>query len=57
MKFNSEPHKIYYNDFHDSLTAYRYCVADERLLETVRFLDVGDGAGWELLQVSLLACG
>lgn len=29
----------------------RYCLADDRLLEAVKFLDLGDGAGWELLQV------
>ncbi|KAF8380732.1 hypothetical protein HHK36_028222 [Tetracentron sinense] len=28
-----------------------YCLADDRLLEAVNFLDLGDGAGWELLQV------
>lgn len=32
----------------------RYCLADDRLLEAVRFLDLSDGAGWELLQVSKL---
>ena len=31
----------------------RYCLADDSLLEAVRFLDLGDGAGWELLQVGL----
>lgn len=31
---------------------HRYCLADDRLLEAVKFLDLGDGAGWELLQVS-----
>ncbi|KAL5834639.1 hypothetical protein ACOSQ4_014136 [Xanthoceras sorbifolium] len=30
-----------------------YCLADDRLLEAVRFLDLGDGAGWELLQAML----
>lgn len=29
----------------------RYCLADDRLLEAVKFLDLVDGAGWELLQV------
>jgi hypothetical protein len=29
----------------------RYCLADDRLSEAVSFLDLGDGAGWELLQV------
>lgn len=28
-----------------------YCLADDRFLEAVKFLDLGDGAGWELLQV------
>ncbi|XP_038726117.1 uncharacterized protein LOC120017114 isoform X2 [Tripterygium wilfordii] len=27
-----------------------YCLADDRLLEAVKFLDLGDHAGWELLQ-------
>lgn len=31
----------------------RYCLADDRLLDAVKFLDLGDGAGWELLQVLL----
>ncbi|KAI8029096.1 hypothetical protein LOK49_LG01G01916 [Camellia lanceoleosa] len=30
-----------------------YCLADDRLLEAVNFLDLGDGAGWELLQAML----
>ncbi|KAL6320075.1 hypothetical protein AAG906_004474 [Vitis piasezkii] len=30
-----------------------YCLADDSLLEAVRFLDLGDGAGWELLQAML----
>lgn len=29
----------------------RYCAADERWTQAVRFLDAGDGAGWQLLQV------
>uniref|UniRef100_A0A0D9VJS0 Protein kinase domain-containing protein n=1 Tax=Leersia perrieri TaxID=77586 RepID=A0A0D9VJS0_9ORYZ len=32
---------------------YRYFLADDRLLEAVDFLDLGDGAGWELLQAML----
>lgn len=28
-----------------------YCLADDRLLEAIKFLDLGNGAGWELLQV------
>ncbi|XP_021282358.1 uncharacterized protein LOC110415143 [Herrania umbratica] len=36
------------------LTATReYCLADDRLLEAVKFLDLGAGAGWELLQAML----
>lgn len=35
----------------DSICFCRYCLADDRLLEAVKFLDLGDGAGWELLQV------
>lgn len=30
-----------------------YCLADDRFLEAVKFLDMGDGAGWELLQAML----
>ncbi|XP_058206425.1 uncharacterized protein LOC131319957 isoform X4 [Rhododendron vialii] len=30
-----------------------YCLADDRLLEAVNFLDLGNGAGWELLQAML----
>ena len=29
----------------------RYCLADDGLLEGVRYLDLRDNAGWELLQV------
>lgn len=29
----------------------RYCLADDQLIGAVEFLDLGDGAGWELLQV------
>lgn len=29
----------------------RYCLADDNWVEAVKFLDLGDGAGWELLQV------
>ncbi|KAM7272935.1 hypothetical protein ACFE04_027599 [Oxalis oulophora] len=31
----------------------QYCMADDRLLECVKFLDLGNGAGWELLQAML----
>ena len=34
----------------------RYCLADDRLSEAVKFLDLGAGAGWELLQVQLFSC-
>ncbi|XP_042403297.1 uncharacterized protein LOC121992792 isoform X2 [Zingiber officinale] len=37
----------------DVLAAREYCSADDRLLEAVKFLDLGDGAGWELLQAML----
>ncbi|KAJ9540399.1 hypothetical protein OSB04_026905 [Centaurea solstitialis] len=30
-----------------------YCLADDSFLEAVKFLDMGDGAGWELLQAML----
>lgn len=30
-----------------------YCLADDKLSEAVKFLDLGDGAGWELLQAML----
>lgn len=30
-----------------------YCLADDNLLEAVKFLDLGDGSGWELLQAML----
>ncbi|XP_060204094.1 uncharacterized protein LOC132632253 [Lycium barbarum] len=42
------------NTFQLDLQAAReYCCADDRLLEAVKFLDLGDGAGWELLQAML----
>lgn len=37
----------------DLVAAREYCLADDRLLEAVKFLDLGDGAGWELLQAML----
>ncbi|OEL24949.1 hypothetical protein BAE44_0014027 [Dichanthelium oligosanthes] len=37
----------------DIYAAREYCLADDRLSEAVNFLDLGDGAGWELLQVCL----
>ncbi|KAG5144416.1 hypothetical protein JHK84_029959 [Glycine max] len=40
------------NTFQLDLEATReYCLADDRLVNAVEFLDLGDGAGWELLQV------
>ncbi|RLM69917.1 uncharacterized protein C2845_PM17G10030 [Panicum miliaceum] len=39
---------------HDIYAAREYCLADDRLSEAVNFLDLGDGAGWELLQVKCL---
>ncbi|KAL8049243.1 hypothetical protein ABFS82_06G008800 [Erythranthe guttata] len=42
------------NTFKLDVQAMReYCLADDRLLEAVKFLDLGDGAGWELLQAML----
>nr|GMD56599.1 Cyclin-dependent kinase [Ipomoea batatas] len=42
------------NTFQLDLEAIReYCLADDRLLEAVKFLDLGNGAGWELLQAML----
>ena len=38
---------------YDFRMCFRYCQADDRLLEAVEFLDLGNGAGWELLQVDL----
>lgn len=37
----------------DLAAAREYCSADDRLQEAVNFLDLGDGAGWELLQAML----
>lgn len=37
----------------DLVAAREYCLADDRLVEAVKFLDLGDGAGWELLQAML----
>ncbi|KAK4487676.1 hypothetical protein RD792_005657, partial [Penstemon davidsonii] len=42
------------NTFKQDVEALReYCLADDRLLEAVKFLDLGNGAGWELLQAML----
>jgi hypothetical protein len=38
----------------DISAAREYCEADDRWVEAVRFLDLDDGAGWQLLQVGLL---
>ncbi|KAG7555533.1 Protein kinase-like domain superfamily [Arabidopsis suecica] len=44
------------NTFRLDIEAVReYCLADERLEEAVKFLDLGDRAGWELLQAMLNA--
>ncbi|KAK7308000.1 hypothetical protein VNO77_41543 [Canavalia gladiata] len=44
------------NTFQLDLEAAReYCIADDRLLNAVNFLDLGNGAGWELLQAMLNA--
>ncbi|GAU18912.1 hypothetical protein TSUD_229020 [Trifolium subterraneum] len=32
-----------------------YCIADDSLVNAIEFLDLGDGAGWELLQAMLNA--
>ncbi|CAL9160293.1 unnamed protein product [Musa hybrid cultivar] len=46
--------RLFENTFQLDLQAVReYCLADDRLLEAVKFLDLGDGAGWELLQAML----
>ncbi|KAK8712164.1 hypothetical protein V6N13_147411 [Hibiscus sabdariffa] len=37
----------------DVMATREYCLADDRLLEAVKFLDLGQGAGWELLQAML----
>ncbi|CAM8944870.1 unnamed protein product [Rhodiola kirilowii] len=42
------------NTFQLDLEAMReYCLADDKLADAVDFLDLGDGAGWELLQAML----
>ncbi|KAJ6762426.1 PROTEIN KINASE SUPERFAMILY PROTEIN [Salix koriyanagi] len=42
------------NTFRLDLEAMReYCLADDRLEEAVKFLDLGDRAGWQLLQAML----
>ncbi|PIN23515.1 Cyclin-dependent kinase [Handroanthus impetiginosus] len=42
------------NTFQLDVQAMReYCLADDRLHEAVKFLDLGNGAGWELLQAML----
>lgn len=46
--------RLFESTFQLDLNAAReYCLADDRLLEAVNFLDLGDGAGWELLQAML----
>eukprot|EP00250_Pteridium_aquilinum_P022724 c25611_g1_i1 orf=142-1485(+) len=39
----------------DLQAAREYCLADDNLVEAIKFLDLGDGAGWELLQAMLNA--
>ncbi|XP_075496244.1 uncharacterized protein LOC142533391 isoform X2 [Primulina tabacum] len=42
------------NTFRLDIEAMReYCLADDRLVEAVKFLDLDDRAGWELLQAML----
>ncbi|CAN1798725.1 hypothetical protein LINPERHAP1_LOCUS21842 [Linum perenne] len=42
------------NTFQLDLEATReYCLADDRLEEAVKFLDIGDGSGWKLLEAML----
>ncbi|KAL9327870.1 hypothetical protein ACSQ67_002873 [Phaseolus vulgaris] len=44
------------NTFQLDLEATReYCLADDKLVNAVEFLDLGNGAGWELLQTMLNA--
>ncbi|XP_071934033.1 uncharacterized protein [Coffea arabica] len=44
------------NTFQLDLEATReYCLADDGLLEGVRYLDLRDNAGWELLQIDRIA--
>ncbi|XP_027361142.1 uncharacterized protein LOC113869160 [Abrus precatorius] len=44
------------NTFQLDLEAVReYCIADDKLISAVEFLDLGGGAGWELLQAMLNA--
>ncbi|GLT41636.1 hypothetical protein SLA2020_156830 [Shorea laevis] len=37
----------------DVMATREYCLADDRLLEAVKFLDLSNGAGWDLLQAML----
>ncbi|KAG6438393.1 hypothetical protein SASPL_103335 [Salvia splendens] len=46
--------RLFENTFQLDIQAMReYCLADDRLVEAVKFLDLGDGAGWELLQAMM----
>lgn len=46
--------RLFESTFRLDLEAAReYCEADDRLSEAVKFLDLGNGAGWELLQAML----
>ncbi|KAH7424410.1 hypothetical protein KP509_11G007400 [Ceratopteris richardii] len=37
----------------DLQAAREYCLADDNWIEAIKFLDLGDGAGWEVLQAML----
>ncbi|KAI5084689.1 hypothetical protein GOP47_0000858 [Adiantum capillus-veneris] len=39
----------------DLQAAREYCLADDNWVEAIKFLDLGEGAGWELLQAMLNA--
>ncbi|XP_006854047.2 uncharacterized protein LOC18443803 isoform X1 [Amborella trichopoda] len=46
--------RLFEGTFQLNLEAAReYCQADDRMSEAVKFLDLGGGAGWELLQAML----
>ncbi|CAI0383923.1 unnamed protein product [Linum tenue] len=48
------PQRLLENTFKLDLEATReYCLADDRLEEAVKFLDIGNRSGWELLQAML----
>ncbi|KAG6548408.1 hypothetical protein Mapa_009894 [Marchantia paleacea] len=46
--------RLFENTFRlDVMAAREYCAADERWDEAVKFMDIDDGAGWQLLQAML----